>query len=114
MTLFVDGNTPLRETGVRINDLYRLFERCVARHADGRIYGCRALLPYLHTGPYKRQAPVTASRAHSASGAFDRLPRRYPGIARWIERKVAARNRRIAKLEEGPRQIWRLHAGFLA
>ncbi|WP_244115007.1 hypothetical protein [Burkholderia cepacia] len=31
MTLFVDGSTPLqsigRETGVRINDLYRLFER---------------------------------------------------------------------------------------
>ncbi|WP_249170224.1 hypothetical protein [Burkholderia vietnamiensis] len=36
MTLFVDGSTPLqaigRETGVRINDLYRLFERCIAPH----------------------------------------------------------------------------------
>jgi hypothetical protein len=57
---------------------------------------------------------VTASRAHSASGAFDRLLRRYPDIARRVERKVAARSRRIAKLEEVPRQISRLHAGFLA
>jgi len=57
---------------------------------------------------------VTGSRVHSASGAFDQLLRRYPDIARWIERKVTARSRKMVKLEEVPRQIWRLHAGFLA
>jgi len=118
MTLFVDGSTSLRaigrETGLRINDLYRLFERCITRHEDGRIYGCRALLPWLHTQPYERSATVKASGAGGASGAFAQLLQRYPDIARWIERKVAARSRPQATLEEVPRQIWRLHAGFLA
>jgi hypothetical protein len=40
MTLFVDGSTSLRaiarETGLRINDRYRLFERCITPHEDGR------------------------------------------------------------------------------
>ncbi|MGF6265330.1 putative transposase [Paraburkholderia youngii] len=118
MTLFVDGSTSLRaigrETGLRINDLYRLFERCITRHEDGRIYGCRALLPWLHTQPYERSATVKASGAGGASGAFAQLLQRYPDIAQWIERKVAARSRPHATLEEVPRQIWRLHAGFLA
>ncbi|MBR8164815.1 hypothetical protein KDW98_27040 [Burkholderia vietnamiensis] len=118
MTLFVDGTTALqaigRETGLRINDLYRLFERCITPHEDGRIYGCRALLPWLHTRPYERRAHVTMSGTDGASGAFGQLLLRYPEIARWIERKVAARSRRGTKLEEVHRQIWRLHAGFLA
>ncbi len=118
MTLFVDGSTSLRaigsETGLRINDLYRLFERCITRHEDGRIYGCRALLPWLHTQPYERSATVKASGAGGASGAFAQLLQRYPDIARWIERKVAARSRPHATLEEVPRHIWRLHGGFLA
>lgn len=118
MTLFVEADMPLhaiaRETGVRINDLYRLFERCIAPHADGRIYGCRALLPWLHTRAYERRAPVTTSGSGGASGAFGQLLVRYPDIARWIERKVAGRSRRGANLSEVHRQIWRLHAGFLA
>ncbi|MDR3099274.1 MAG: hypothetical protein LBV73_19650 [Paraburkholderia sp.] len=118
MALFLDGSTSLRaiasETGLRINDLYRLFERCITPHEGGRIYGCRALLPWLHTQPYERSAVVKASGAGGASGAFAQLLQRYPEIARWIERKVAARSRPHATLEEVPRQIWRLHAGFLA
>ncbi|WP_175907314.1 hypothetical protein [Burkholderia seminalis] len=118
MTLFVDGSTPLqsigRETGVRINDLYRLFERCIAPHEDGRIHGCRALLPWLHTRPYERRAPVTTAGTDGTSGAFGQLLLRYPQIARWIERKVAARSRGETGLEEVHRQIWRLQAGFLA
>ncbi len=64
MILFVDGHTPLRDitrqTNVGFNDLYRMFERCVARHEDGRIFGCRALIPYKHTRAYERCAPVTS------------------------------------------------------
>jgi prepilin-type processing-associated H-X9-DG protein len=45
MALFVDGHTSLREigrvTGLRFNDLYRLFDRCVTMHEDGRIFGMR-------------------------------------------------------------------------
>lgn len=118
MTLFLDGGIPLqeigRETGVRINDLYRLFERCIAPHEDGRIYGCRALLPYLHTRPYERRTQVAGATGGGASGAFTQLLRRYPEIERWIVRKVVARSRKLTRLDEVPRQLWRLHAGFLA
>ncbi|OBR54062.1 hypothetical protein [Paraburkholderia tropica] len=118
MTLFLDAAVPLREigreTGVRINDLYRLFERCIAPHEDGWIYGCRALLPWLHTRPYERCARVAGTSKGGASGAFNQLLRRYPEIERWIARKVASRSRKMTRLEEVPRQLWRLHAGFLA
>lgn len=86
MTLFVDGHTPLRaisrETGIGFNDLYRVFERCITQHEDGRIFGCRALIPYQHTRPYDRRSLVKPSRenvASNASGAFTQLLRRYPG-----------------------------------
>lgn len=63
MALFADGRTSLREigrvTGLRFNDLYRLFERCVTMHEDGRIFGVRALIPYRHTRAYQRSAAVT-------------------------------------------------------
>ncbi|CAE6956294.1 hypothetical protein [Paraburkholderia domus] len=121
MTLFVDGHTPLREisreTGVGFNDLYRVFERCITQHEDGRIFGCRALIPYQHTGSYDRRSPVKPSRegiASNASGAFSQLLQRYPDIARWLERKVAERSRKHAALTEVHRHLWRLHGGFLA
>ncbi|WP_205788564.1 hypothetical protein [Burkholderia sp. Ac-20344] len=121
MMLFVDGRTPLREisrlTGVGFNDLYRMFERCVARHEDGRIFGFRALIPYMHTRAYERRAPVTSrpsGQAGAASGAFQQLLRHYPEIANWIERRVAERSRKQATLTEVHRRLRRLHSGFLA
>nr|WP_251031610.1 transposase [Paraburkholderia strydomiana] len=121
MTLFVDGQTPLREisreTCIGFNDLYRVFGRCITRHPDGRIFGCRALIPYQHTRPYDRRALVKPSRKNvssNASGAFSQLLQRYPDIGRWIERKVAERGRKHAELTEVHRQLWRLHGGFLA
>ncbi|MGB8419266.1 hypothetical protein [Paraburkholderia sp.] len=121
MTLFVDGHSPLREisreTGVGFNDLYRVFERCITQHEDGRIFGCRALIPYQHTRSYDRSSLVKPSRegvASNASGAFTQLLRRYPDIARWLERKVAERTSKHADLTEVHRHLWRLHGGFLA
>ncbi|MGF6870673.1 hypothetical protein [Paraburkholderia sp. MM5477-R1] len=121
MTLFVDGHTPLREisrqTGIGFNDLYRVFERCITQHEDGRIFGCRALIPYQHTRPYDRRSLVKPSRqdvASNASGAFTQLLQRYPDLARWIERKVTERSRKHAEPTEVHRHLWRLHGGFLA
>jgi len=107
MMLYLDGRTPLREitrqTGVGFNDLYRMFKRCVARHEDGRIFGCRALIPYKHTRAYERRASMTSCRegdASGVSGVFQQLLRRYPDIANWGERKVADRSRKQATLTE--------------
>ena len=115
-----DGRTPAREitreTSVGFNDLYRMFERCISPHEDGRIFGFRALIPHRHTGSYERRVPVDTFRAgerHNASGAFNQLLRRYPAIAQWIERKVAARGRKHDGRNEVHRQLWRLHGAFL-
>ncbi len=100
-----------RETGVGFNELYRAFERCVKTHEDGRIFGCRALIPYQHAQSCGRCTPVNVCRAgtvSNASGAFGQLLHRYPDIARWIERKVVERSRKHAELTEVQRQLWRL------
>jgi hypothetical protein len=74
MTLFLGENTPLREitreTGLGFNDLYRTFERCVTTHEDGRIFGCRALIPYQHTKSYGRCARVDKRRIWAAAAAL--------------------------------------------
>ncbi|MFM0386967.1 hypothetical protein [Paraburkholderia dipogonis] len=120
MALFVDGHTSLREigrvTGLRFNDLYRLFERCVTMHEDGRIFGVRALIPYRHTRAYQRSAAVTLSRdgiKGGTSGAFTQLLFRYPEIAHWIERKVDERRRKNGGQREVLRGLRRLHRDFL-
>jgi prepilin-type processing-associated H-X9-DG protein len=120
MALFVDGHVSLREigraTGLRFNDLYRLFDRCVTMHEDGRIFGVRALIPYRHTRAYQRSAAVTLSRdgvKGGTSGAFTQLLRRYPEIARWIERKVDERRRKNGGQREVLRGLRRLHRDFL-
>ncbi|MFM0632809.1 TolC family protein [Paraburkholderia xenovorans] len=120
MALFVDGHLSLREigrvTGLRFKDLYRLFDRCVTMHEDGRIFGVRALIPYAHTRAYQRSAAVTLSRdgvKGGTSGAFTQLLLRYPEIARWIERKVDERRRKNGGQREVLRGLRRLHRDFL-
>jgi len=120
MTLFADRQTSLREisrlTGVRFYDLYRLFGRCVAMHDDGRIFGMRALIPYCHTIAYQRSAPVTHSsdgEKGGASGAFAQLLRKYPDIAKWVERKVGERQRKSGGHHELQRNLRRVHRSFL-
>ncbi|WP_208328658.1 hypothetical protein [Paraburkholderia sp. BL6665CI2N2] len=120
ITLFIDRQTSLREigrlTGVRFNDLYRLFERCTAVHDDGRIFGVRALIPYSHIRGYQRTAVVVLSRdgvRGGATGAFAQLLQRYPVISQWIERKVDERGRKNGGRREVLRSLRRLHRDFL-
>ncbi|MFB9127094.1 hypothetical protein ACFFYR_29470 [Paraburkholderia dipogonis] len=117
---FVDGHPPLREigrtTGVKPGDLYRLFERCVALHADGRIFGLRALVPYCHIRAYQRRTAVETSQEggkSGASGAFTQLLGRYPDIADWIELRVSERQRKNGRRREVLRGLRRMHRGFL-
>jgi hypothetical protein len=84
MALFVDGHTSLRAisrlTRLKFNDLYRLFERCVTMDEDGRIFGMRALVPYMHTRAYRRSAAVLIFHAEAKGGASGLSPSSHSAI----------------------------------
>jgi len=96
MRLFVDEPTlTIREiqekTGIQGSQLYPLFHKCIQKHFDGRIYGFRALIPYIRVKEYDRKEPVKVlSRENrgGASGAFKQLIKKYPEIDKAIRKEV--------------------------
>ncbi len=75
-----------REHGVTRQELYRLLERCLAGHPDGRIWGFRALLAQQRVRGYQRRAPVaTGGGQGGAAGALSRLFTQYPTIQDHID-----------------------------
>ena len=45
-------------TGVNRKQLYRLLDRALSLHADGRLYGFRALVAYARVTEYTRMLPL--------------------------------------------------------
>jgi putative transposase len=60
-------------------ELLRLFRRCLELHPDGRIYGWRALQPYIHVHRYKRTAPIP-NKGRGLAGAFSLFLAEHPNI----------------------------------
>lgn len=72
-----------RLTGVSRYDLARMAQKCLEMAPDGIIYGFRALIPYIRTKPYQRNAELKAKRQHQQggqSGALGALLARFPDI----------------------------------
>lgn len=65
--------------GISKAELLRLFNRCLELHPDGRIYGWRALQPYLHVRGYKRTATLSKHR-RGLAGAFSLFLAEHPDI----------------------------------
>jgi putative transposase len=58
--------TDIREkTQIDRRVLYRMIDRALRTHPDGRIWGFRALIPGLHTKAYERRTPAKGTAAHS-------------------------------------------------
>jgi putative transposase len=107
-----------RVTTVHPEQLYRLLDRCLRTHADGRIYGFRALLPYEHLKRYERIAQVRVSepRARGGSaGALSQLLARHPKLRQWLERQAVERYKplRSGEMREVRKTLHRLHKQFL-
>ncbi|MDN8617153.1 integrase [Variovorax ginsengisoli] len=84
-----------QSTGIDRRQLYRLLDRCVALHEDGRPFGWRAAVSYARVRGYKRCARVAPTRdgeSRGAAGAFGLLLDTYPALAKWISDRVRARN----------------------
>lgn len=88
------------QTGVYRSQLYRLINRCVRTHEDGRIFGFRALVPYSRVTKYDRVAqlrifPLGGSRG--TAGAFQTLLQSHPTLIEWIDQQI--RHKRVSLLQ---------------
>jgi putative transposase len=107
-----------RRTGIHPEQLYRLLNRCLKTHDDGRIYGFRGLLPHKHVKAYERVAAVAACAPRGlggAAGALGRLLKQHPTLRRWLERQASERNRplKTGEVREVRKTMRRLHKQFL-
>src|SRR3546814_7902535 len=58
-------------------------QKCLQVAPDGRIYGFRALIPYIRTSPYERRAELKGKRQHQQggqAGALGAVLARFPDI----------------------------------
>jgi hypothetical protein len=78
-------------TGVNRRQLYRLLDRGLAQHPDGRICGFRALLKHVRISEYVRTSPVKVHGDRGAAGALSLLLERYPTLAAWLLLQVKQR-----------------------
>jgi len=88
--LFLSGESKKipTETGLDRRETIRLIKRCLVVHEDGRIFGFRALAPYVHVFEYRREKmPIaeTDSTHAGLSGSFEQLLRIYPELRGLIE-----------------------------
>ena len=78
-------------TRIDRRQLYRMLDRCIAPHEDGRPNGWRALTPYAHVSRYRRTARVAIpsdGTGRGAVGAFGQLLQTQPTLATWIADRV--------------------------
>lgn len=123
VTLFVEQpDVPLieieRRTGVKRGQLYRLMDRCLRKHDDGRIQGFRGLLPYKHLKEYERRAKVAATKPRGrggSAGALQQLLDRLPALRRWLVRQARQRNQplREGEVREVRKTLRHIHKRFL-
>ena len=109
-------------TGVERRHFYRLLERCLALHEDGRLFGWRGLVPYARAGGYQRVAdvaPGSGGRRLGAAGAFAQLLKAQPSLAKWLADSVRTKRVAVHQLstDKGLRiqvdGLKRLHVEFL-
>lgn len=86
-------------TGIPYSSVRRLYERCLQIHADGRLQGLRALIPFEHVKPYRRSAKVVRPGRAGKAGAFTLLLERHPELEALIVRELQAHH---VVVREGP------------
>jgi putative transposase len=67
--------------------LYRLIERAVRPHPDGRPWGFRALIPGMHVRAYQRLKTTVGAR-DGLAGSFRQLLDRYPPLEQVVKQLI--------------------------
>ena len=111
-----------QSTGVNRRQLYRLLERALAAHPDGRLYGFRALVLHARVADYVRLSPVKPNGergSRGAVGALSQLLERFPVLAAWLRLQIKQHRVALIEIRTGGelrtrlRGLQGLHAGFL-
>ncbi len=80
--------------------LYRLIDRALRTHPDGRVWGFRALIPGLHTKAYERRKPAKVT-GRGLAGAFTQLLDRHEELEQLIRQLI--RSREVLLVQKGER-----------
>jgi putative transposase len=120
------GHTPIAQietlTGVDRRQIYRLIERCLKIHEDGRVFGYRALVPHVRVSGYQRVAKMRRlprGGSRGAAGAFALLLEAYPVLVEWIDRQITQKRISLQQvstsggLKTRLRGLKHLHLGFV-
>ena len=105
------------ESGVALRTVYRMIERALRIHPDGRPWGYRALIPHGRVKPYERTSPVRRLAGTNAgnTGAFQQLLGRFEILQNLL--RDAIRDRDVLLEQVGDRMrlrgLKRLHTRFL-
>lgn len=104
------------KTGVDPKTVYRLIDRCLTKHADGRIFGFRAAIPYARLKEYERVHSINRAQGAQGvglSGAFGLLLQQYPLLEENLLKEAKLRHKPITGAHEVRRSIKRIHKRFL-
>ena len=79
--------------GIDRSTLLRMVKRAQRAHADGSIWGYRALVPHVHVAAYERSRPLRALMHTKAgnAGAFTQLLQRHPALEAHLRRELSER-----------------------
>ncbi len=101
--------------GVRRQEIWYYLKRCKSQHADGRLFGYRALIGYVRLGTYTRKMVCDGTEEQDGfgcAGAYQKLLRDFPTIERLIRAAVGGRTGRSTKL--AGLHVMTLHKEILA
>jgi putative transposase len=80
------------DTGLHRAALFRLIDRALCPHADGKLWGYRALVPHERVQTYERTAAprVLVHDKAGNAGVFTQLLQRHPSLAKQLRAEATS------------------------